>query len=79
MTNYELCRVMDIVLREIECNVSFTLEQMEEMDLNGHPADVWLDRWEELELARFWCTLDDVNRNKFVAYLTKKGKFHELQ
>ena len=79
MTNYELCRVMDIVLREIEMNVSFTLEQMEEMDLNGHSAEFWLDRWEELELARFWCILDDVNRNKFVAYLTKKGKFHELQ
>ena len=79
MTNDELCRVMDIVLREIEMNVSFTLEQMEEMDLNGHTAEFWLARWEELGLARFWCVLDDVNRNRFVAYLMKKGKFRELQ
>ena len=46
MTNDELCRVMDIVLREIEMNVSFTLEQMEEMDLNGHTAEFWLARWD---------------------------------
>lgn len=79
MTNDELCRVMDIVLREIECNVSFSIDEMRKMDLNGHCAEFWLARWNEMGLARFWCVLDDVNRNKFVYYLMQKKKFHELQ
>ena len=79
MTNDELCVVMDIVLCDIEMNVGFTLEDMQEMDLNGHTAEFWLRRWEEMGLARFWCILDTRNRNRFVAYLIKKGMFSELQ
>lgn len=79
MTNDELCVVMDVVLRDIEMNVGFTLEDMQEMDLNGHTAEFWLRRWEAMGLARFWCILDTRNRNRLVAYLIKKGKFSELQ
>lgn len=79
MTNDELCVVMDVVLRDIEMNVGFTLEDMQEMDLHGHTAESWLRRWEEMGLARFWCTLDTRNRNRLVAYLIKKGMFRELQ
>lgn len=79
MTNDELGVVMDVVLRDIEMNVGFTLEDMQEMDLNGHTAEFWLHRWEEMGLARFWCALDTLNRNRFVAYLMKKGMFSELQ
>lgn len=79
MTNDELCVVMDVVLRDVEMNVGFTLEDMQEMDLNGHTAKSWLHRWEEMGLARFWCTLDTLNRNRLVAYLMKKGMFSELQ
>lgn len=79
MTNDELCVVMDVVLRDIEMNVGFTLEDMQEMDLDGHTAEFWLHRWEEMSLARFWCTLDTLNRNRLVAYLMKKGMFSELQ
>ena len=79
MTNDELCVVMDVVLRDIEMNVGFTLEDMQEMDLNGHTAEFWLRRWEEMGLARFWCILDTRNRNRFVAYLMNYGMFRELQ
>lgn len=79
MTNDELCVVMDVVLRDIEMNVGFTLEDMQEMDLHGHTAEFWLRRWEEMGLARFWCTLDTRNRNRLVAYLIKEGMFRELQ
>ena len=79
MTNEELCVVMDVVLRDIEMNVCFTLEDMQEMDLDGHTAEFWIHRWEEMDLARFWCILDTPNRNRLVAYLMKKGKFRELQ
>lgn len=79
MTNDELCVVMDVVLRDIEMNVGFTLEDMQEADLCGHTAEFWLRRWEEMGLARFWCILDTRNRNRLVAYLIKKGMFRELQ
>ena len=79
MTNDELCVVMDVVLCDIEMNVGFTLEDMQEMDLHGHTAKFWLYRWEEMGIARFWCTLDTRNRNRLVAYLIKKGMFRELQ
>ena len=79
MTNDEICIVMDVVLCDIEMNVGFTLEDMQEMNLHGHTAKFWLYRWKEMGLARFWCTLDTHNRNRLVAYLIRRGKFSELQ
>ena len=78
VTNEMICKMMDIILRGLAENLWLTYEDFKEMDLNGHPVYTWYDRWCNTNLSKFWCILDDSNREKFVAYLVKKGKFSSL-
>lgn len=78
VTNEMICKMMDIILRGLAENLWLTFEDFKEMDLNGHPVYTWYDRWCNTNLSKFWCILDDLNREKFVAYLVKKGKFSSL-
>ena len=78
VTNEMIYKAMDIILRGLSENLCLTIRDMEEMNLNGHPASVWHERWGAMPLSRFWCMMDDGNRQRFVEFLVKRGKFSEL-